>query len=232
MLTNKNLKDESKISDEYKYIKNFTVGSYIDCLDQKEWRVAQIKATNETAIDIHYEAWALKYDESAIPKTISRLAPFRSHTVGYTGQTKEPYRDFKYLNSEKQALENQMKEISDSQFKISLSAYEITQLIRGKLFIYADTLLTSVKYYRPNIKDWEEILEFFDKIFEFILQWLVAYPKFKTESEASITNKYLYMEDPQVALSSCFPEFFEILKLCFGINPNRLNNTIQVFSNF
>lgn len=228
MLTNKNLKDESKITEEYKYIKNFSIGSYIDCNDGQSWKVAQIKDANDTAIDIHYEAWAFKYDESAIPKTVSKLAPFRMNTVGYTGQKKDPYRDFKYIKQEKQAFENQMKQIIDSQFKISLPAYEITQLIRGRLFIFADSLLTSVHYYRPNIKDWEEILEFFDKTFEFILQWFAAFPKFRSDYEACSTNKYLYIDDPQAAVACCYPEFFEILKLCFGIYPERLAQPIKV----
>lgn len=65
---------------------SYQIGTYLDALDTENiWRVAQVIDLFENKLKIHYEGWGSKYDIS-IDKDSNKLARFREHTRGYTGQ--------------------------------------------------------------------------------------------------------------------------------------------------
>ena len=100
---------EQKLLDakNYNFNNDFIVDSYIDAKDTlSKWCVAQIIEIDEAnnSVRLHFEGWATRYDEVKllmlflqwIKKNSLRLAPFRRHTVCYTGQNNSTLRDFKF----------------------------------------------------------------------------------------------------------------------------------------
>jgi len=117
---------------------------YLDAKDTvNNWCVAQIKNVNpaEKTIQIKFDGWSSKYDIE-IKRYSTKIAPFRTHTVGYTGQMSGALRDFKFSPTYMSHLENRVNEIIQSDFRCFNSAYECTQFLRGELFFYVDSLLT------------------------------------------------------------------------------------------
>jgi len=120
------------------------VDSYLDAKDTvNKWCVAVVKNINyeEKAILISFDGWSAKFD-LLVKRTSSKIAPFRTHTVGYTGQVKQAYRDFLITPTYMAILEKRIREIITSNFLCFQSGYECTQFLRGELFQYVDSLLT------------------------------------------------------------------------------------------
>lgn len=73
------------------------VDSFVDAKDSvNNWCVALVKKINheDKSVRVSFEGWSYKYDTD-IRKASIKIAPFRTHTFGYTGQPKTAYRDFK-----------------------------------------------------------------------------------------------------------------------------------------
>jgi hypothetical protein len=120
------------------------VDTYVDAKDTvNNWCVACVKHINhdEKTIRLCFEGWSSKYDIE-IKRTSPKIAPFRTHTFGYTGQSKTTYRDFKITATYMAHMEKRVKEVMDSNFMGFSNAYECTQFIRGELYYYVDSLLT------------------------------------------------------------------------------------------
>ena len=93
-------------------------------------------------IKVHFDGWSERYDDVQSKKT-TKLAPFRSHSRGYTGQHKVAYRAGWRLNPNHQViLEAKVKDIIATKFKCFGSPHECTQFVRGELFIFIDSILT------------------------------------------------------------------------------------------
>ena len=76
---------------------------------------------SENTLRIHYEGWSDKYDEFLSIRS-PKIAPFRTHTQGYTGQVKQAYREF-VLNDEYHGkMLNKVKEIVLTNFECLSSA--------------------------------------------------------------------------------------------------------------
>ena len=102
--------------------------TYIDAKDTvNNWCVAIVKNINheEKSLKIGFEGWSSKYDIE-LKRNSSKIAPFRSHTLGYTGQQKTAYRDFKITTTYMAYMEKRVKEIIESNFLGFPSAYECT----------------------------------------------------------------------------------------------------------
>ena len=177
---------------------------------------------------MHYEAWTQKYDEKDIPVNSIRVAAFRTHTVGYTGQPKCPYRDFQFSDSECMAYDKKLRLYMSKNFIVQDKAVDINQFFRGKLFIYVDTLLTLIHFSGPPPEVITQVFSFFDLIFEFIMSYIKVFPSFKKEYEMTNTFQFLYLGHNKAALALCYPEFAEILKLFLGVYVSRTNETFKV----
>lgn len=102
---------------------------FLDARDQvNNWCVAQIIETNSEAqtVTLHFDGWSDKYNTEVSRKT-SKIAPFRSHSKGYTGQQKVALRAGWSLNQTQIVmLENKIKEIIASKFTCFESAHACT----------------------------------------------------------------------------------------------------------
>ncbi len=59
-----------------------------------------------------------------------------------------------------------------------MSAQEITQLLRGRIFILADSILTSSKTVDLGNETYPLILSFLNAVIRMIVQWLQNFPKY------------------------------------------------------
>ena len=64
--------------------------------------------------------------ETKIKKNSNKIAPFRSHTRGYTGQPKNAYRDFKLNQATQSQMELKVKEVIETKFQCFEGAHECT----------------------------------------------------------------------------------------------------------
>ncbi len=63
------------------------VDTYVDAKDTvNNWCVAIVKGFNfdEKTVRLGFEGWSSKYDIE-IKRNSSKIAPFRTHSIGYTG---------------------------------------------------------------------------------------------------------------------------------------------------
>jgi len=231
MQSKKDLESICKQCLSLSYQDGYTQFSYIDANDGAKWRVAQIIGVANNSLEIHYEGWTIKYDEKNLPKTAAKLAPFRSCSRGYTGQNIQAYRDFNFETSECLNKQTTLQKLISSNLDntIGISAYELTQLIRGELFFYCDSLLSLAHYYRPNLENLQKVYETIGLYLDMILLWLEKFPLWKNEYELCKKYKYLYLIDYETALACCSNEFEEILRNCFGSDWNRLEKSFCVF---
>jgi len=218
-------------SSNFNFLNSLHKGNYIDLYDKKDWRVAEILEIDENSISAHYEAWTSKYDEKSIPKTSILIAPFRYHTTGYTGQKTQAYRFVDFNEILHNDFFNKMNILIENKFdeKSGFSTQEITEFIRGKLFIYSDSLISMMDSFKPTLVGVHEIFKFIEKLMEFIIVYLQIFVLNIEEYKANRQYKNLYLCDYKTAISQCFPELALILKLCFGGDKERVLNSFIVF---
>ena len=147
------------------------------------WCLSQIVETNIEAqtVTVHFDGWSDKYNVE-LPRKTSKIAPFRSHSHGYTGQQKVALRTGWVLNQTTFVmLETKLKEIIQSKFTCFESAHACTQFIRGELYVFVDSILTIYSNITSN--DLPAIVEFMSLVFQLILTWMeifpLYYPSFK-----------------------------------------------------
>jgi len=113
---------------EFGELDYLAVDTYVDAKDSiNNWCVGQVKNVNpaDKTVQINFEGWSTKYDIE-IKRYSNKIAPFRTHTFGYTGQSSTAIRDFKFNQTYLAVLENKINEILDSDFRCFQSAYECT----------------------------------------------------------------------------------------------------------
>lgn len=118
---------------------------FVDARDQvNNWCLAQIIDINseDQTVTVHFDGWSDKYN-APFPKKTNKIAPFRSHSKGYTGQQKVALRTGWNLNQTQIVmLEKKLKEIIQSKFTCFESAHACTQFIRGELYVFVDSVMT------------------------------------------------------------------------------------------
>jgi len=152
---------------------------YVDAKDQvNNWCVAQINEVmhDKNSIKIHFDGWSSRYDVVVKRNNHQKMAPFRSHTVGYTGQAKNAYREFKLTPTYMSLMQNKIEAIIDSKFQCFASAYECTQFIRGELFFYIDSFTTL--FQQTTSDDMPALIDFMQLTFKLILTWMEIFPSY------------------------------------------------------
>ena len=230
----RNLEEIYDAAKAYNYMKEVSVGSFVDANDGANWRVAEIKKVTETTIDFHYEAWSAKYDKKDELKSSDKIAPFRSMTVGYTGQSIGAYRnDFSYSSAVLHKYEEEIKKAIAQEFKLECTPARLSQFFRGELYLYLDSLVTMMDFYKPNIEALQEIFGLFGLVMDLIVKWIQCFPSYKLEHDTCRTrHKLLYLVDLPTSVAMCYPEFAEFLKICFGSDKKRLPASYKVLMRF
>lgn len=202
---------------EINEIDYLAVDTYVDAKDSvNNWCVAIVKNINyeEKTVRLGFEGWSSKYDVE-LKRSSTKIAPFRTHTLGYTGQQKTAYRDFKITPTYMAHLEKRVKEIMESNFLGFANAYECTQFLRGELYYYVDSLLTLPLVIREE--DLPSILQFIELVFRMTLKWYEILPAFVPAwKEAQLTQNLMNV-DLHAAISMCSYEISQIFGKMWGI---------------
>lgn len=190
------------------WLSDYREGCFIDSKDtMNTWCVGKIINIDkeQKTIKIRYEGWSDKWDNT-FPFNSNRIAQFRLKSELYTGQKGIALRSF-YFDNE------YLKSVAGKMENLPSSAFEMTQFLRGELFILVDCLLV---YDYKNPVDLSQSIEFFTKTIDFIVNWLKS-----SRSHFQILNSSKpdgFLTDPQTALSASWPELLFTLKRLFALD--------------
>lgn len=119
---------------------NVKPGLWVDAMDTiNSWLTAQIEEVEDNTIKVHFDGWPHKWDEW-MRITSYKVAPFRRHSVGYTGQTKVAIRKEEYSLEQYKKLIEKVDICIQNNLK-GLGAGETTQFYRGEVFVALDNIL-------------------------------------------------------------------------------------------
>jgi hypothetical protein len=194
---------------------HWKVGWYVDYLDtMRTWSVVKIIDINQATeeLTIEFDGWSPKWN-STCKINSRRIAPFRSKSIGYTGQKENAIRSWTYSPLELQECEDYLHDL----IKGSLStgnAGETTQFLRGKLFTMVDNLL--VNTYRKN--DHVKAVNFFCTVTSYIIEWMKRCAELFPAYYEGLGSPDAFLTDDKIALAMAWPELFITLKRIFGLD--------------
>ena len=182
-------------------------GGYVDAVDSSQkWLVAFVKQIDPAkGALVRFDGWSNKWNEWLSLKS-HRLAPFRRHTLVYTGQVANAIRDWTYQAANLRALLVRLQE------GVQTDAYDITQFYRGHLFIYVDNLLATA----IPAEDLEEVLGFLNAVQDFALDWIQTLPQRFAAVYQGLASPEAFLTDKDVAYAFIWPELFFTLNRLFG----------------
>lgn len=125
---------------------NAQLGDYIDAVDTvSKWCLSQIVARDDNQVMVRFDGWSFRWDATC-RWTSYKIAPFRRCSKGYTGQVKMPLRaHLSFKVEEAQQFRERVDKLVEDDFR-GLSAHELTQFIRGELFVYVEYLRSQGEY--------------------------------------------------------------------------------------
>lgn len=141
--------------------------------------MAEVKRISEDddELDIHFEGWNSKYDWE-LPYNSSKVDAFRLITAGYTGMPRCAKREmWDYNYDDMNFLKRKVEDIIEEEFESFENAFEVTQFLRGELFIYCDCLLSNWDSNELSKDDFRDIVDFMDQVFKLIITWMQIFPK-------------------------------------------------------
>ncbi len=143
------------------------------------------------------------------------------YTRGYTGAKRQNQREtFVYIEDDVRTATARIRSLTAN--ICGMPAFDFTQLVRGELFVLADSLLTSnfqMKFEQSvSVPDAELqiILDFCDHYCQLYCKWLAALPDLCGAYLESQQHRNLYLISPTAAVANAGPEFTKTLKLFFG----------------
>ena len=104
------------------------VDMFVDAKDSvNNWCVAQVRKVKHDvkSVKLSFEGWSSKYD-TEVKRGSMKIAPFRVHTFGYTGQQKAAFREFKIHHPYMVQLEQRLNLIYESNFCCFNTGFECT----------------------------------------------------------------------------------------------------------
>jgi hypothetical protein len=193
------------------------VGWYADYYDAsaRQWtmiRILEIKQADEE-IYFEFDGWPKKWNSYC--KIASRkLAPFRSKSIGYTGQKENAIREWTFRPEELQECEEKLRNLIHGTLSTGSSGLT-TQFLRGQIFTLVDNLL--VYPYKKN--EHMKVVPFFCTVLEYIVEWLKKAAELFPIYYDSLTNPDIFLTDDKVALAVAWPELLITLRRIFGLDP-------------
>ena len=186
-------------------------GWLIDILNKKkEWVIGKVLTAMPNEIVVKYDKEPSK-DENTVKLSSGTIATFRTHTKGYANLSKclqkltPPNLD--HLASAQEKAEK----VIESQFKCLATSFEITQYIRGELYIFVDSVLT-YEGYKDKKKILSKAINFLKKVLQLIAEWFKEFPKYLKSFMEYQKLKDLMRLDRDIAFVACFPEIVEMLE--------------------
>lgn len=106
-----------------------------------------------------------------------RIAPLRRYSRGYTGQKGVAFRYIQFDPKEVQDAIEMINQLLEKSNIINLPPFELTQFIRGRLFVLVDFLMTNYVPKKDSAKaDIDLILELCKASIKLICKWLIMFP--------------------------------------------------------
>jgi hypothetical protein len=174
-------------------------GLYLDSLDSiNAWCLASITDVDENLIKVHFDGWPGKWDEW-MKISSYKVAPFRKHSAGYTGQTKVAIRKVDKTIEDYKTLIDKIDHCIANNLK-GLGAQETTQFYRGELFIMLDHLMGKT-FGGTEPETVELAVEFIKKILELVIAYLKLVPTMLKQFEEYKLFQDLYLVDEDIAIS-------------------------------
>ena len=117
-----------------------------------------------------------------------------------------------------------VRKVIETEFQCFKTAFEVTQFLRGNLYIFLDLVLAA----DHKEEDLEKIYEFLHEVIKLIVLWLkLLSDKFLKSFIETQSNPKLYLIDKNCALASCGFELMDILKWLFCLTVNVLYMCVE-----
>ena len=213
-----NLSERVKKGDALKAAYQFEVNELVDAKDSAyNWLVAQILKLEKCFASITFDGWLSKWNEEQ--KSLTKLAPFRYYTKGYTGQKRCSDRAYmaysiQFIDRESTILDEVSKNI------MALSPRAMTQYLRGRLYIVADFLMETD--YGDRLDDLPKVFALLRKILLFTIKYVNGLAEKCSYIGEGTKYKSLYLFDPRVAYAMSWYEIIEVQRLFFFQCPRIL----------
>lgn len=192
----------------------YKMKSWCDAKDEAgSWRVGRIKKRVQSKIWVIFDGWSEKYKRNYCTHS-ALIAPFRMHTIGYTGQRTIALRDWEYSENVLKFPSGLMLILIHSNFT-GVSPYELTNFLRGDLYVLIDCLLCNT--YSNVAKDVNDVVEFFKNVISLIIKWMTLVPSEIKNCDFERPDNYLYNNSDAIC-KSIF-ELTDMLCNIFGFNP-------------
>lgn len=192
----------------------YKMKSWCDAKDETGvWRVGRIKKRVSTKILVIFDGWSEKYKRTYCTHS-GFIAPFRMHTIGYTGQKTVALRDWDYADNLLKFPSGLMLILIHSNFT-GVSPYELTNFLRGDLYVLVDCLLCHT--YSNPMKDVNDVVEFFKNVISLIIKWMSLVPTEVKNCDFDQPDNYLYNNSDAICKS--IYELTDMLCNIFGFNP-------------
>ena len=174
------------------------------------WRVGRIRKRQINVITVHFDGWSDKWKQAYCIHS-SLIAPFRMHSVGSTGQSSKPLRDWDFNEDSIKTSEGIMTILTHGNFT-GLSPFELTLFLRGDLYMQVDCLMNH-SYTNPA-KEISRVVEFFSGIIDMIIKWIVVVQSEFKNCELDNPGKYLIKASDSICRAAF--EVLDMLNSIFG----------------
>jgi hypothetical protein len=189
------------------------------------WRVARIKKRQKKIITVHFDGWSEKWKQTYCLDS-ALIAPFRMHSIGYTGQSKKALRDWDFNEDSIKTSEGMISILLHGNFS-GLSPYELTLFIRGDLYMQVDCLM-SYSYSNPS-KEIPRVTEFLSEVLDMIVKWMSIVPTEIKNCDFDSPDRYLYNNSDAFYKSAY--EIMDMLNTIFGF-VKRNSNFYEKYKQF
>ena len=202
------------MSKQSKNLDFYKLKNWCDAKDETGvWRVGRIKRRDKTRLHIVFDGWSETYKRIYCIHS-DMIAPFRMHTVGYTGQKTKALRDWDFGENTLKFPSGLMSILSHSNFT-GLAPYELTTFVRGDLYILIDCLMCH-NYGNPN-KEVNEVMDFFRNVVSLIMKWISVVPNEMKQCDFDRPDAYIHSNSD--AICKGIFEVTDMLCNIFGFNP-------------
>jgi len=149
------------------------------------------------------------------------------HSQPYTGNKSFAIRN--NLNISKSEIEDLHKSLLRMQNINEITPFEFTQFVRGRLFIWVDTLMTKWQVQKLDPKTGMPILlDFCKETINFITYWLKYYQNNYELLTELQNNNQLFLVSIKHAIIASYPELSHMLNLFFKVF-SRCDDVFTVF---
>ena len=120
--------------------------------------------------------------------------------------------DWRYSKKQLDTMTKEVEKTIKSEFDNFKSAQEVTQFLRGKLFIFVDSLLAICDDDTNSPDDFRDMIQFMEKVFLLIIKWLELFPsKYMEYFEIHKKNKKAFLVNVDVAVAASGNELISML---------------------